>query len=118
MIRPKTIFIDIDGTIFEHIGREHCLQGERPILPGVKDKFIDWDLKGYNIILVSGRRESDRNITEKQLTYHGLFYDQLILGVGGGERVLINDTKPVERSHATATAITVSRNQGLENIDI
>jgi len=117
MNRPKTIFIDIDGTIFEHTGRENCLRGERPILPGVIDKFVEWDLKGYNIILVSGRRESDREITEKQLAYHGLFYDQLILGIGGGMRVLLNDLKP-NSSETTAYAIEIPRNHGLEDVDI
>jgi hydroxymethylpyrimidine pyrophosphatase-like HAD family hydrolase len=115
--RPKTIFIDIDGTIFEHAGRDYCLQGERPILPGVLDKFIAWDMKGYNIILVSGRRESDRKVTENQLAYHGLFYDQLILGVGGGVRYLINDNKP-NSLESTAYAISIPRNQGLEDVDI
>ena len=143
MIRPKTIFIDIDGTIFEHGGeRTLCTQGERPILPGVKDKFNEWDAKGYNIILVSGRRESDRKVTEEQLAHYGLFYDQLILGISGGIRVLINDTKPgtattdlkkiglrmLENTKlgnkvditeiCTAEAITVARNSGLEDIDI
>lgn len=116
--RPKTIFIDIDGTIFLHEGdRSQCALGERPILPGVKEKFLEWDAKGYNIVLVSGRRESDREVTERQLAYHGLFYDHLILGIGGGIRVLINDLKP-NSDVSTARAISLKRNRGLEDVII
>jgi len=119
--RPKTIFIDIDGTILEHPGiRTDATKtyAQTEILPGVIDKFNEWDKKGYKIILVTGRRESDRYITEKQLEYYGIFYDQLIMGITGGERVLINDTKPTKKLIPTAVAITVERNKGLKSIII
>ncbi len=124
MDRPKTIFIDIDGTLIYHPGdRFYMTAANRRVdskflLPGVKEKFTEWDLKGYKIILITGRRESDRVETERQLSVMGIFYDQLIMGVTGGERVLINDTKPADRSIATASAITVERNKGIESINI
>ena len=58
---------------------------------GTEDKINEWDAKGYNIILITGRRESLRKKTEEQLLSKNIFYDQLVMGVGGGDRVIIND---------------------------
>ena len=57
-----------------------------------------------------------RRVTEKQLRDVGIFYDQLIMGVGGGARYLINDTKP--NGSQAAFAINVERNVGIEGIDL
>jgi len=116
--KPKTVFIDIDGTVFEHQGQTTTICEKTPVvLPGVKDKFDEWDRLGYNIIITTGRRESFREITEKQLKEAGLFYDQLVMGIGGGARVLINDMKP-HTDEATAVAITLTRNEGLGGVKI
>ena len=79
--------------------------------------MTEWDAKGYNIILITGRRESQRQKTEKQLDLFGIFYDQLIMGVGGGDRVIINDRKP-NSDRDTAYAINLNRNEGVENVEI
>lgn len=117
-IRPKTIFCDIDGTLIEH---NTPFESAKPnhkvkLLPGTIEKLSDWDKKGYYIILVTGRKESLRKVTEEQLSSVGIFYDQLIMGVGSGERILINDTKPTGTK--TSTAININRNEGLLNIEI
>jgi hypothetical protein len=57
-----------------------------------------------------------RASTEKQLAQAGIFYDQLIMGVGGGVRVLINDDKP--DGQAAAMCINIERNKGISNINI
>jgi hydroxymethylpyrimidine pyrophosphatase-like HAD family hydrolase len=117
-MRPKTIFCDIDGTLLEHCG-DIAKQsfGSPKVLPGALQKLREWDLKGYGIILVTGRRESVRQDLERQLREAGIFYDRLIMGIGGGVRVLINDQKP-DSDAETATAITVERNRGLEDVEI
>jgi len=84
------------------------------LLEGTIDKLIEWDKKGYNIILLTGRRESLREQTERQLTEVGIFYDQLIMGVGGGCRVLINDMKP--DGEVTSVAFNPERNEGIKDI--
>lgn len=86
------------------------------LLNGTIEKLIEWDKKGYNIILLTGRRESLREQTERQLTEVGIFYDQLIMGVGGGARVLINDKKP--DGEITSIAFNPERNEGINEIDI
>ena len=81
------------------------------------EKINEWDLKGYNLILITGRRESQRRRTEKQLSSFGIFYDHLIMGVGGGDRVIINDKKP-NKEGDTALAINLKRNEGLKNVKL
>jgi ribonucleotide monophosphatase NagD (HAD superfamily) len=114
--RPKTIICDIDGTLIDHQAPGTRNFKEPSLLPGVMKKFQEWDAKGYNIILITGRRESARLETEKQISGFGLFYDQLIMGVGGGERILINDVKPT--GQRTAFAINVDRDKGLDGITL
>jgi hypothetical protein len=55
-----------------------------------------------------------RKATEEQLARLGVFYDQLIMGIGGGDRILINDNKPDGRE--TAFAINLERNKGIDDI--
>ena len=80
-------------------------------------KLTEWDSNGYNIILITGRRESLRKQTESQLSDEGIFYDQLVMGVGGGDRILINDRKP-NSERDTAYAINLNRNEGIKNVKI
>jgi hypothetical protein len=116
--RAKTIFCDIDGTLVKHYGpvitqkTDHKME----ILEGTLDKLAEWDKLGYNIILTTGRKESLRNITEKQLEEVGIIYDQLIMGIGGGERILINDKKT--DGAITAHSICLDRDFGIQSIEI
>ena len=116
--RVKTIFLDIDGTLVEH-SENLTKQITEPLklIDGTLEKLLEWDRKGYNIILTTGRRESHRAQTEKQLTELGVFYDELIMGIGGGDRIIINDRKKNKISD-TAFAINIDRNSGIKNIDI
>ena len=43
---------------------------------------------------------------------YGLNYDELILGIGGGRRILFNDTKPDFPALETAKSIVLKRNSG------
>tara|TARA_R100000030_G_scaffold101004_2_gene95717 strand:- start:1751 stop:2113 length:363 start_codon:yes stop_codon:yes gene_type:complete len=118
-LRPKTIFCDIDGTLIKHFPPTvTCSPNFEPeILDGTVETILEWDKKGYNIILVSGRRESLRQQTKLQLSKLGIIYDKLILGIGGGKRVLINDRKP-DDNEDYAIAINLKRNSGIKNLDL
>jgi FMN phosphatase YigB (HAD superfamily) len=117
--RAHTIFCDIDGTLIVHNPpTETTIPTHRPkLLPNTIEKLLEWDKKGYNIILVSGRREGARQVTEKQLAELGIIYDKLILGIGGGKRYIINDKKPYSDDNC-AIAINLERNTGIGKIDI
>ena len=117
-IRPITIFCDIDGTLVEHHPPNISAHPDNSlkILANTISKLTEWDAKGYNIILTSGRKEGMRRVTEEHLAEVGIFYDQLILGIGGGIRYLINDRKSDGRE--SALAICLERNEGIGGIDI
>jgi hypothetical protein len=115
MARPKTVFLDIDGTLVKHEGTLHAINIKGcELLEGTLEKLNEWCLEGVNIILTSGRKESQRKVTEKQLEFLGITYDQLILGIGGGDRILINDAKANGRE--TVKAICLPRDHGIKDI--
>jgi quercetin dioxygenase-like cupin family protein len=113
-----TIFCDIDGTLLEHKGDVVRNITEPPtILPNVLETIKNWERLNYSIILTTGRKESTREVTEVHLSSLGIVYDQLIMGLPNGERVLINDKKPNGMNY-TARAVNVVRNAGLSNVDL
>jgi hydroxymethylpyrimidine pyrophosphatase-like HAD family hydrolase len=117
--RTVTLFIDIDGTIFRHQGNAtNAFSQPEVVLNGVLEKFNEWSGKGYCIILTTARKESMRAATEAQLLRAGLFWDHLIMGVGMGRRIVLNDKKVVnDKPFNTAIGINLVRNEGLENVD-
>lgn len=115
--RPYTIFCDIDGTLVVH---EPPNTTSRPdhdmvLLQGTIEKIIEWDKLGYKIILTTGRKESMRAATVIQLSDCGIFYDQLVMGIGGGKRILINDRKP-SNDCDYALSVNLPRNSGIGNL--
>ena len=110
----KTVICDIDGTlvtyrkdskgIISHIHEE---------LPGVVEKINRWENRGCRIILITGRRESLRKVTEEALVDLGIPFDMLLMGFADTGRVLIND----EGSKTKAHSVSLSRNEGFNNFD-
>lgn len=117
----KTIFCDIDGCLVEQIENyiEHIALGLKwKILPGVYDKLKEWESKGYRLILTTARKEGSRKVTEKMLDDLGIFYDQLVMGLGLGPRIVINDIKPGREHTVMAEAVNLKRNEGLKSVDV
>jgi len=112
----KTLICDIDGTIFKHIHKYSRLNEQPEILKGVREKIDEWDSIGHRIILMTGRKESARKVTEKFLDELAIPYDQLVMGVGNGNRILIND-KITDVSFDRAIGINVITNGGFEKTD-
>jgi uncharacterized HAD superfamily protein len=120
--KPKTIFCDIDGTLCEYPytntkNGDYDFDSVMTPLPGTLKKLWEWDKLGHMIILTTGRKEGLRKSTEKQLRKAGILYDKLLMGIGGGARVLINDLKP-DRDGDTAIAINLKRDKGVEDVKI
>tara|TARA_R110000824_G_scaffold3379_2_gene15976 strand:- start:231 stop:578 length:348 start_codon:yes stop_codon:yes gene_type:complete len=115
MKESKTIFCDIDGCLIEHQNLYH--KNDMKVLEGSLEKIKEWDRRGYNLILTTGRRESARETTEEQLKENGITYDLLIMGLGPGVRVLINDVNPNHKGN-TAISVNLNRNVGVKDVDI
>jgi hypothetical protein len=58
-----------------------------------------------------------RKVTEEQLSSVGIFYDQLVMGLNRGERVIINDIKP-GIDMKVASAYQIPRNEGIGKLEI
>lgn len=111
---PGSIFCDIDGVLIWHhqdMSVQHLYRAR--LLPGALEQLKAWERDGYRIILTTGRKESTRAATEKQLSEVGIFYDQLIMGLNRGPRVVVNDIKPSDPA-PTALAINLERNVGFK----
>ena len=90
MNKPKTIFCDLDGTLVKHSNPVEVQNPnlELKVLSGTHDRLREWDSKGYYIIITTGRKKSAREATKKQLSRAGILYDELIMGFGGGDRIM------------------------------
>jgi len=116
MEMKKTIFLDIDGCLIKHQGNLSMQNNNNPeLLPNVLETLNEWEAAGHRIFLTTGRKESMRKKTEEQMASLGIFYDQLIMGLNRGERIVINDGKP-NNDMITASAIQIKRNEGIGTI--
>jgi hydroxymethylpyrimidine pyrophosphatase-like HAD family hydrolase len=112
----KTVFIDLDGTLikFPKDRVEWTSNDEPQLLNGAFEKLLEWHRKGYRVIITTGRPENMRKVTESLLAKSGLIYDRLIMGLGCGERILINDYVNEKK----ADAFNVIRDEGISHICI
>jgi ribonucleotide monophosphatase NagD (HAD superfamily) len=121
MQRPKTFFIDIDGTILQQ--NDKWEQGkvadprDYKELPGSVRLINKWYTDGHRVILTTARGEPYRSRTAMQLENIGLQYHEMIMGLPTGQRILINDRKPQEDID-TAIAINLDRDTGLGNVEL
>ena len=116
---PLTIFFDLDGTLVKHDASNFLGSGEYEKL-----KFLSLStaselnrlyLEGNTIIITTARLESSRHLLESELKEKGFMYDYLIMGISGGARLLINDSKPSLPGFLTAWSLNTRRNECIVN---
>jgi len=115
-----TFFIDLDGTLVEMINPfDDVIRGKivPRELPNCASKLLQWHCEGHIIILVTGRPDCMRRQTENFLADCGMVYDQLIMGVGAGPRILINDV-PEDAKYIKAHSINIPRDKGIGDVEI
>lgn len=105
----KTWIFDLDGTLVVHNGYRNSADS---VLPGVIE-FLE-KIKEDFIVVITARDQSKREETESFLIKNGIRYDEIIFGAPIGERILLNDEKP--GGLATAHAVSLKRDAGLENL--
>lgn len=117
MKKNKTIFCDIDGTIFKYRKFETYKEVQPELTPGTFEKMSRWKEEGHMIVLTTARPEDFREHTIKELTEAGIVWDKLIMGIERGPRYLINDMDP-NKPGVRATAFSIERDEGLTNVNI
>jgi uncharacterized HAD superfamily protein len=113
----KTIFSDIDGTLIEQVSFEELDPNVVNVLPGVKEKMNEWYNAGHYIVLTTARPEHLREITEIQMNKAGIRFDQLVMGIGREERILINNNSSKDPQRNRAFGVPVARDGGFNQID-
>ena len=118
LAKKMTFFVDIDGTILylpKHVSYEAT---DSQLLPGTREKLLQWKNEGHTIVLTTGRVTARREKLEKQLKDLDIPYDQLVTNLRPGPRILINDKKPYSDIHQMAKAIQLKRNVGFGSLTI
>ena len=105
----KAVIFDIDGTLIRHQDRPDYSRLPE-LLPGSREKLCAWVVSGYRIVLCTARSTADRARLAAMLTALEIPYHDLICGLPGGMRVLINDRKP--QAMFAAQALSVNRELG------
>ena len=114
----KTIICDIDGTLLDYQHSTIPQPGnkkEHVALPGAVEKMRQWEMRGCRIIIITGRRESERTRTVRELKHQHIPYDLLIMGFADTGLVLINDEG--RRGECKAHAVSLPRDEGLSKYD-
>lgn len=90
-MKYNTIFCDIDGTIFKY--RQYGTYEDTfpEVIQSTLDYLNEEKLKGSFIVLTSARQETMIGHTMKELIRAKVPFDRIILGIGRGPRILIND---------------------------
>ena len=112
----KTIICDIDGTLLDYLhDKPSDERGEHVALPGAVEKMQQWEVMGCRIIIITGRRESERKRTVAELEKACIPYDVLLMGYADSGRVLINDVG--KHGNCKAHAVSLPRDQGFKAVD-
>lgn len=118
MVKIKTYFIDIDGTIFPHMTAEELddvykTNHETHILPGVEEYWETFNEDDV-IIISTARPGKYRHYTERNLRLYNLRFDYLLMDIGTGPRILINDV--TDKEPIKAIAYNIPRDGGLKHL--
>ena len=117
VIKNPTLFVDIEGTLFEY--RKFSELSESILTP-IQDviDFVNNHYDNGSVVMITTARPSTYELfTKQELEKIGVKYHQLIMDCGRGTRVILNDKDP-ENPIDRAVGINLDRNGGLKNITI
>lgn len=98
--QKNTVIFDIDGTLADCSHRLHHIQkdpadwdgfyeaceNDEPITPIIEIAQTMWDVGGYEIVMLTGRREQVREKTEAWLNKHGMGLPLVLMRPDGDKR--------------------------------
>lgn len=116
--KNPTFFVDIDGTIVQY---RKFNELDTAILTPIQE-VIDMVNKYYDegaiIVVTTARPNSFELFTKQELEKIGLKYHQLVMDLGRGTRVILNDKDPENPEIPRALGINLNRDKGWEGLDI
>jgi len=112
-----TIFCDIDGVLVKHHNHSTTDVENNSVLKGFT-KLRKLGAENHRIILTTARNEKYRQEVENLMQKKGIHYDDLIMSLPTGPRILINDRKPSKIFTPQATALETERDSGLKNLNV
>ena len=115
--KKNTYFVDIDGTIFKYRKFETYQTTEAKVIIDSKVFLQQVRDQGHMIVLTTARPERMRAHTAKELSTNGVPWHKLVMGIGQGDRHLINDMSP-RKNLDRAISHNLSRDEGFEGINI
>jgi hydroxymethylpyrimidine pyrophosphatase-like HAD family hydrolase len=116
--KHSTFFVDIDGTLVKYRKFEELSTAKVEPIQEVID-FINKSYdEGCHIVITTARTEPYRLFTKQELDTIGLKYHQIIMGLGRGTRIVINDKDPDKPMIDRAVGLNLTRNEGFKNIDL
>lgn len=118
IIKNSTFFVDIDGTLVKYRKFQELSTAKLEPISEVID-FINKSFdNGSHIIITTARPESYRNYTINELNEIGVKYHQIVMGLGRGTRIVINDKDPQKPEIDRAVGVNLIRDLGFKNIDL
>jgi hypothetical protein len=116
--KNPTFFVDIDGTIVKY---RKFSELSTAVLTPIQD-VIDFLNKSYDegahIVITTARPPQYELFTKQELEKLGVKYHQMIMGIGRGTRVVLNDKDPEMPELPRAWGINFTRDKGLQDIEI
>lgn len=110
-MKYPTIFCDIDGTIFKYRKFDTMMSEKAELIDGIKEYLWNHFKNNTHIVITTARPYELKEFTIKELDDNGIHYNQLVMGIGRGSRILINDSE--FEGTPRAIAIPINRNQSI-----
>ena len=116
--KHPTLFVDIDGTIIKYRKFSELSTSVLTPIQDVIDFVNNSYDKGCHIVITTARPQTFELFTKQELEKLGVKYHQMLMGIGRGTRVILNDKDPDAPELPRAWGINFTRDQGLKDIEI
>lgn len=117
-IKNPTFFVDIDGTLVQYRKFSELSTAVLTPIQEVIDTVNKYYDEGAIIIITTARPNTYELFTKQELEKLGVKYHQLVMDLGRGTRVILNDKDPENPELPRALGINLNRDQGWEGLDI
>lgn len=118
ILKNPTLFVDIDGTLVKYRKFSELHESVLTPIQDVIDYVNSHHDNGSVVVITTARPESYRLFTKQELEKIGVRYSQLIMEMGRGTRVILNDIDPDNQELPRAIGINLERDGGLRDITI